>query len=261
MLESVMEFMNKYEIFVKFSSPIITGLIAILNIFFVAAVFKLNSRLSQSKLSVFPLKTLLHTYASVTTNREDQYLINLSELETNKKHDNKLPLLSDHGKVLGIIVENVGSLASSNVKISYTLKLYGTKFNYKTGLSRFHDLKAEQKRVLLFKKKKHVKFAYMGADEKKVIGLVAIKGEYREVEVVLNKIQANRFVYFKEKLRDRLFSPIIMSNYIHPSLEKNNEMSTKDYLMNLGADPIKFLTTEKQGVLSWVRNWFVGWRK
>lgn len=260
MVENALEFMKKYEILVNFTSPIITAIIAVLNIIFVVLVFKLNSRLSQSKLSVLPLKTLYHNYVSLQ-NREDMYLVHLSEGSSNEKYKNKLPLLSDHEKVIGITLKNVGSLASSNIKITYTLKFYGTKFNYGTGLSSFDDLRREQRRVLLFSKKKHVKFAYMGADEEKTIGLIAIKGEYREIEVILNKIQANRFVYFKEKLRDRLFSRVIMSEYSHPSLKKPDDMPTKEYLTNLGADPIKFMNIEKSGVLTWVRNWFAEWRK
>lgn len=248
MLESIMDFMSKYEILVRFSSPIITGLIALLNIYFVFLVFKLNSKLSQSKLSVLPFSFSLADYKSFSASkRNDGSLINLEPIVIKKDGSDisKGPVRRDRSTVTGFTVKNEGALASSNIVIVFTMRLYGTKFNYNTGTSFFYNLKRRTKRVLVFKRKKRIRIPYIGPNEEKFIGLFVNRGEFREVEIVLNKIKANRFVYFKEKFLDRFLNPVVMFHYVHPSLDQWEFMNDKEYMILLGADSEKIPKKEK----------------
>lgn len=244
MLDSIIGFMIKYEIIVKFIAPLVTALIAILNIIFVVLVFKLNSKLSQSKLSVVPFSSDLSSYNNISSSqKEDSFLIDLATISSLKKADNisKGPKAPDHRSVTGLVIKNDGSLASSNIVVVFTLKLYGTKFNYKTGLSWFNDLRRPSKRTRVFSKRKKVRISYMGAQEEKTIGLYLNRGEFREVEIVLNKIKGNRFVYFKNKFIDKFLNPTVMSHYIHPDLNKQSSISDKEFMILMGAKPEKFV--------------------
>lgn len=277
----MMEFMSKYEIFVKFASPLLTTLIAALNITFVYFVFKFNRKMGQSKLSV---KTLLLDENSIP---EKDYLLldktyNLSYLHWINSVKG-LPTISyeemfqTKTKLLTVTLDNQGELASTNIQVNLIFKAYRTRLredmtrldkalvvyqlNRKIPMSPILDRKC------VFEKKITINVPYIGADENKRFVIVPIREQFRETELVLVNIKANGHTYFKRKFLQRFFRPVVINHYLHPVLERANFSDTdnKDIKKFIGADnPDKELDvpfSTKRGIIDWLLSLFVEWRR
>ena len=262
MLDSIMAFMTKYEIIVKFIAPLVTALIAILNIIFVVLVFKLNSRLSQSKLSVTPSYLGVDRRSRFINNLDEKYCMTrlTQTIRGLPKIDIDLPYSKDEFKTKDLIItiDNKGDLASSNIKVHLIFKGYGTKCKY----DEKNDLVSRVKRKLFYKKKRIIQVPYMGAGESRKISIVRLNGQFLEAELILCKIEANGHTYFKRRFFQRFINPVIISTYDNPWLDLNEEMTYEQRLNLYGVKNPKRKFKDPypdKGGAKWLLNLFVEW--
>ena len=272
-----MAFMTKYEIFVTYISPAITILIASLNICFVYLVFKFNRKMGQSKLSVSPviypydqsleLSSFDSTYELWALNwvEESRGLPMSMNDRINDENERGVPSDSRFDpQLLTVKFKNKGELASTNIKVVLLFKAYGSKINYVENGKANLNYKSFHKK-LFSKKKIVIKVPYIAADDEAEFQILDLTGQFRETELILCKIKANGHTYFKEKLLAKIFNRVIIHHYTHPFLGGAADGSDINKLIGLGyeekewADPFK--NEGIGGILSWLRNLFVGWRK
>lgn len=272
-----MAFMTKYEIFVTYISPAITIIIASLNIFFVYLVFKFNRKMGQSKLSIKPS---LELESSIPKEQRELYdttyhLFYLAWLNKVRGLPNMTleDLMISGKKILSVNLINKGELASTNIKVILIFKAYGTKLrdefssieqkitNEKIALRQ--PMSSVLERKCVYSKKIVIKVPYIGADDNKVFSIAPLREQFRETELILVKIEANGHTYFKRKLLQRFFKPVVINHYMHPFLQMTRDPKKLKQLM--GADnPDKEIFDPyrlKGGHYRWLLKLFAGWRK
>lgn len=269
--------MTKYEIFVTYISPAITILIASLNIFFVYLVFKFNRKMGQSKLSVKPSLELESSIPKEQRELHDNtyHLFYLAWI--NKVRG--LPdmtiedLMVSGKKILSVDLINKGELASTNIKVVLIFKAYGTKlrdeFNsieqkkVNRKIASRQPMSSVLERKCVYSKKITIKVPYIGADDNKIFSIVPLREQFRETELILVKIEANGHTYFKRKLLQRFFKPVVINHYMHPYLQMTKDPEKLKKLMGANNpdkeifDPYRL----KGGVYGWFLRLFAGWRK
>lgn len=220
-------------------SSVISAVVALTNLFFVGAVFKFNRRMSQSKLSLFPLvinkkpipmSKSLPEQERIKADKDHNQLISnlrttyfLKEYSNIKSHPG-LPVMEspinffEQEYILGVKLKNNGDLPSTNVHVKLLFKMYGSKNVYpkdSIGIDTFID------RELFADEEINIRIPYIGANEEIVYKIFEPKGQFRETELILLSIKANGFTYIKNSVFKNFFYPnstIMLNHYKHSIL-------------------------------------------
>lgn len=216
--------------------PLLTLVLAGLNILLLARVFKFDQKMSQSKLSLSPL-----TIPSMFLRMESGSGLEKMKLEINKKfyfQENKelnseftgegFPVEDfrkeqEERENLVIKVKNRGDLPSTNIKISLELAIYKTKIHYDSKDPDGIDILKECRELHTTKAFTIIE-PYMGADEERYYALIELYDQFRESELILKSIEANGHVYFKAKRRILSSSPTIIHYHRHSKLDNLSDV-------------------------------------
>lgn len=192
--------------------PIISLVMAGINIWIAARVYKFTQKMSYSKLSLSPEPVSNEDWNKVNQANQD-FKVAFAYREEG------FPLEENHGKdeTLFIRVKNRGDLPSMKIKIQMKLHIYKTEI--------VDTLTTETGEDFFTSKKKlhdifdiNITVDYMGADEERLFDIATLYGQVREVELVLLGIHANRHTYFEASEEDYLTSPTIVYHYKNPLL-------------------------------------------
>lgn len=253
---------------------VISAVVAFSNFCLASVIFKFNRKTSQSKLSV---NTSIRSEfePKFSNDIELDYTFNLDHLhwfDAVKGLPETYLVIPDErfaSKNLIMTLNNKGELASTNIKVILEFRGYGTKIPKKTNfigkiISSYKiefnkKIQPYFKRDLFHTEKIIVELPYMGADSNKNFSITLLRGQFREVELLLKKIEANGHTYFKGK-------NVVISHYEHPYLRGST--STDEYIKLIGVNNpdknLEFYTHTRityKGVLKWVRSLFAEWRK
>lgn len=256
-------------------------ILSIISIFIAFSVFRFNKKMGYSKLSVTPLVSKYDNSIDLTHVDFNYELHELNWIRPVKglpepmmsriERDSNQGKLFDErftNQMLIIKLMNKGEIASTDIRISLVFKGYGSKIIYKK--DKIDELDFEVgKRKTFASLKIPIRLSYMGAGEEKLFYITDLKGQFREAELILCKIQANGHTYFKQKLLQRFFNRVVINHYFHPYLGGaadssdlyalvgiNNDGDSEDW-----EDPYKKNKWYKKGVLKWLQNLYAEWRK
>jgi len=253
-------------------------ILSLVSISIAFSVFRFNKKMGYSKLSVTPLLSKYDNSIDLTHVDFNYELRELNWIKSTKGLPE--PMLSrvvresDNGKLfddrftpqmLLIKLMNKGEIASTDIKVTLVFKGYGSKIIYKKDSIDEFDFEVG-KRKTFTSLKIPIKLSYMGAGEEKYYYIADLKGQFREAELILCKIQANGHTYFKQKLSQRFFNRVVINHYFHPYLSSAADPSDIYALVginNHSEDWESPYPKKKwyEGVLKWLQNLYVGWRK
>ena len=211
-----------------------TLFLAVINIVLVFSVFWFTRKMSQSKISVD-----VNSVSSTLIMFRNRKIKDSGEGILHDKKVYKRLHFSGEGfprkeaqtisNTIFLKVKNSGELPSTKIKIKLKVKVYKTKMEYKLTEENTSSI-LEQKRKIHSTHNFKIKIPYMGVNEEQFYDLFDYNGQFREVEIVLVKIKANNHVYFKEGIFDKIFSPAIIKNYIHPKFEERLDEESENQL-------------------------------
>ncbi|TCI32752.1 hypothetical protein EVJ29_15175 [Exiguobacterium sp. SH4S7] len=225
-MDKVVELLVKSVGIIDKADPVLTIVLAGLNIWIVYRVYKFTQKMSQSKLSLSPEFTATvfeRLKRDDKLDYDEEFYIDLDFIGEGFPLEN-----CHHGEeTLSIKLKNRGDLPSTDIKILLELKVYKTQIEYDPQNLDSLDVIGEKKELHTTKEFVITK-GYMGADEEHLFKLVGIYGQFRESELILKEIKANGHVYFKEKTLNGSPKQAVIHHYKHPSLNISTGNSQKE---------------------------------
>lgn len=224
-IDEMITLTDKFDTVTTLALAFINVVLVFINVFLVIAVYRYTKKMSQSKISISPESrpSLLNVHEKKQMDKE------IEKAERDINYYASFPDVKGEGfpidildtpkpsQTMSIRVKNRGDMPSTNIKIALKLKIYKTENKYDDKAPDLLDI-VESKRKLHIEHNYDITVPYMGADEERVYELFEITSHFREFELLLEKIEANGFEYFKQKTEGSVVNPTIVRHYIHPKL-------------------------------------------
>lgn len=192
--------------------PVISLIMAGINIWIATRVFNFTQKMSHSKLSLSPELILDEDWSKLNQTNQD-FRLSLAYIEEGFPTGDS----NTKNETLFIRVKNRGDLPSMKINIQLKMHVYKTEIFESLPLSTGESF-FKNKRKLHKIRDINITIDYMGADEERLLAITSLYGQVREVELVLIGIHANKHTYFEASMEDYLSNPTIIYHYKHPLL-------------------------------------------